>query len=286
MADRSIWFGFIGSFAPKFYKQIAFQSFGRSFWYLTLLVLFISLIFSIKYTIIAREWIQEAGWWINTDFANELHDFLPEINIKDGEVSSPVEQPFIHNWKEFAFILDTTGKITSLVEYKNGILITKYKFIIRKTEDGKIETKEYDLSKISSLKIIPAEKEGEILGLIYKDRKFSLTDEVVDKWVGIIRRFILPIIAVSLLLYQLIAKLILLLLFSLVSLIVNKIVDAKLEYRHLLNIGVYALTPYVAMAVLFGLSNFKMPLLWLIHIGLYIAFIIFAILQSRTRSVG
>lgn len=286
MASRTIWYGFIGSFNPKFYREIVFQSFGRSFGYLTLFVLLFSLVFSIKYALITRSWIQEVGWWINTDFAMELSNIVPEINITDGEVSSPEEQPFVYELDGFVFILDTTGSIISLDEYSNGIFITKYKFITKKTEGGTVKIEEHEIPKIKSLNLAAGKSEGEILRLSTGKYSFHLTNKAIDKWVKIAKQIIIPVTAITLFLYYLIVKLIHLLIFSLISLIIDKITDARLKFSHLLNIGVYVITPSAILAELFRLGGINPPLIWLIYISLYVAFLVMAILQSRTRSIS
>ncbi len=284
---RNIWFSFIGSFSPKFYKEIAHQSFKRSFGYLILLVLTISLVLSVKYTLSARGAMQKAAEWVNTEFAEKLPELLPEINIINGEVSSPVEQPLVHDeWDEFAFILDTTGTITSLDKYKNGILLKKHTLIVRHTKTGTTQTEEYDLSKVKSFKIAPGKKEGEVIILNIEGRNFNLTQNNIERWLHIARKVIFPIMAVSFFLYYLLAKIFHLLLFSLLSLIVNGVTNAKLKYNNLLNIGVLALTPSVLFAVLAVLSGLQIPLVGLIYTGLYGAFLIMAIRQFKTTSIG
>jgi hypothetical protein len=283
---RSIWFGFIGSFSPKFYKEISHQPFARSFGYLVLLVLAISLVLSVKYTFDTRETIQKTAEWLNTEFAKKLPEFLPEINIKNGEVSSPAQQPLVHKWKEFAFVLDTTGNVTSVEEYKNSILITKHKFIVKYTEDGnRPKIDEYDLSKIKSFKLAPGEKEGEFITLNFEGQEFSLTEKTIVKWLHVLEKILFPVMIVGLFFRYLVAKFIHLFLFSLFSLIINNVNNVKLKYDNLLNIGVFAMTPPVVFAVLAGVLDFKLPLSGLIYIGLYSLFLIMAIMQFKTVSV-
>lgn len=281
---KSIWLGFRGSFNPEFYRGIVTQSFGRSFGYFLLLILAVSIIFSIKYTADARGVIGEVVTWINTEFAERLPEFLPEITIKDGEVSSPAEQPYIHEWEEFVFILDTTGSITSLDDYQNGVLITKRTIIVRTIENGKIETEEYDLSMITSLNIGPGKGEGELITFSFQEWRLSVTQENVTKWSKFISRALVPLIVVFLFFYHFTTKFIHLLFFSLVSLIANRIVDAGLEYSHLLNIGIFALTPPLALAVLVMVFGLTMPLFWLLYIVVYCAFLIMAIKRCKTRN--
>lgn len=289
MVDRTIWYGFIVSFYPKFYRKIVFQPFGRSLEYLTLFVILFSLVLSLKYVFNTREWIQEAGRWIKTDFARELANNMPEINIINGEVSSPVEQPYIYELDESAFILDTTGSMDSLDQYTNCILITKHKFIIKKTERGNVEIEEYDVPMIRSLNLA-ARSKGAIIRLSIGGRSIiSLTDKFVDKCANISRhniKYIIPIIPISLFLYYITAKLIHLMLFSLISLIICKITDARLKYRHLLNIGAYVIIPSAILAELIKLCGINPPLLWIPYLGFYVVFLTMAILQSGTRGTG
>ena len=281
---KSIWLGFRGSFNPEFYRGIVTQSFGRSFGYFLLLILAVSIIFSIKYTADTRGVIGEVVTWINTEFAERLPEFLPEITIKDGEVSSPAEQPYIHEWEEFVFILDTTGSITSLDDYQNGVLITKRTIIVRTIEDDKIKTEEHDLSMITSLNIGPGKGEGELITFSFQEWRLSVTQENVTKWSKFISRALVPLIVVFLFFYHFTTKFIHLLFFSLVSLIANRIVDAGLEYSHLLNIGIFALTPPLALAVLVMVFGLTMPLFWLLYIVVYCAFLIMAIKRCKTRN--
>jgi len=281
---KSIWLGFRGSFNPEFYRGIVTQAFGRSFGYFFLLILAMSIIFSNKYTADARGVIGEVVTWINTEFAERLPEFLPEITIKDGEVSSPAEQPYIHEWEEFVFILDTTGSITTIDNYQNGVLITKRTIIVRTIENGKIETEEYDLSMITSLNIGPGKGEGELITFSFQEWRLSVTQQNVTKWSKFISRALLPLIVVFLFFYHFTTKFIHLLFFSLVSLIANRIVDAGLEYSHLLNIGIFALTPPLALAVLVMVFGLTMPLFWLLYIVVYCAFLIMAIKRCKTRN--
>ena len=116
MDEKSnVWFGFIGSFNPKFYKEVSRQPFGRSFGYLMLFLLVMSLVLSVKYTFYMRVGVEKAVEWLSTDFAKKLPEVLPVINIKDGEVSSPVRQPFVYEGEGFAF--DVPPLLPMLSEY-------------------------------------------------------------------------------------------------------------------------------------------------------------------------
>ena len=288
MSNRTIWYGFFVSIYPRLYRNITFQPFGRSTEYLTLFVIFLSIVLSLKYVFNTKEWIQDAGRWIKTDFAQGLADTMPEINIIDGEVSSPVEQPYIYELGESAFVLDTTGVMDSLDQFTNCILITENKFIIKKTEGENVEIEEYNVP-IRSLSMSAGQRRGEILRLNIEGHDIRLTDKLVGICVnmsGIYIKYIILIIPIFFFLYFITAKFIHLLLFSLISLIINKITGAELRYRNLLNAGAYVIATSTILAELIRLCGINPPLLWIAYIGIYVIFITMAILQSRTRGTG
>lgn len=296
MKKRNIWYGFVGSFSPRFYKEIAHQSFGRSFGYLVLLVLVMSLMLSAKYSFYARRGIQEGAEWINTNLAEKLSESLPEITIKDGELSSPVKQPLIYEWKDknmaevlkegqFVFILDTTGSVTSLDGYPNGILITKNKTVFKYQEAGRSKIEEMEFKDIKSFKMTPGKEEGVLINFNVDGKDSRLTEDIIKKWAGIIENLFFPVFLVGMSIYYLVAKLLQVFLFSILSLIVNSANNAKLKYDELLNIGVFAMTPPIVLAVLAALFGVRIPISAVIYIGLYAAFLIMGIMQSKTAGV-
>jgi len=228
----------------KFYKEIAFQKVSKSIGYFFLFILLITLILSMKFSTVLIQGMDEVS--------KELADRLPEIRIEEGVVSTDAQEPFIIEEKDFTFIIDTTGKITTIdPSYKQGILLTKNKLIHRQSE---IETREYDLSKI---------------------KFFTVNKAAMERWRKILSRFALPILLVSLFPYFIIVKLIHILLFSLTALIVNTATKANLKYENLFNISLFALTPPVLLATIFNLAGLKIPPLWsvFLYTVVYIIFL-------------
>src|SRR4051794_37805272 len=88
----------------------------------------------------------------NTEFPGVVQDF-PPITIKDGVVSSPVDQPYYMKDKEsgktFA-VIDTTGEITSLDDADNAFfLLTENKLHYRDNSNAG-QVKIQDLSTIKN----------------------------------------------------------------------------------------------------------------------------------------
>ncbi|MEA3368859.1 MAG: DUF1189 domain-containing protein [Candidatus Ratteibacteria bacterium] len=252
-----IWTGFVNSFNPEAYGKIVKQKFSRSFLYLLVIVLVISALFSVKFTSVftrvAAEFIDKAG------------QEIPEIRITEGVVSVPVEQPYIYEAAEYAFIIDTTGEITSLDNYDSGLLLLRDKIIYR--DKARMKTESYDLSKIAALHITP---------------------ETLQRGLKKGSKILVPALFVALTVWFIISKFIQVFLFSLVSLFANNLKKKNLTYPELLNIGIYALTAPTVLAAFLVLFNVQFRLFGLIYALLYILILVLAIgkLSPETGAPG
>jgi len=229
----------------RFYKEIASQKVSKSIGYFIFFILLITLLLSMKLSTVL---IQGVGAMIE-----EFGDRLPEIRIENGVVSTDAQEPFTIEEKDFIFIIDTTGKKTTIdPSYKQGILLTKNKLIHKQSE---IETRAYDLSKIKS---------------------FTVNKAAMERWRKTFSRFAFPLLLVCLFLYFVVVKLIQILFFSLIALIANTVTKANLKYENLFNISLFALTPPVLLATIFNLAGLRIPffLSLFLYTVIYIVFLI------------
>lgn len=272
------------SFDTKFYKKIIKQSFLRTISYLLLLLLLISIPLTIRASKNYNQLTRKLLVWIDNQVPEELPNILPgPIKIENGIFSTEIKQPHIYTAKfDYVFIIDTTGKITSLTDYKNGILVLKDRVIFKETKDSGVEVKEQKLDNIKSFYVEPgAVEKGEFLKIKIGDLPYSLTSNNIKTFVG--KFFIIFVIFAFLLLFswQLIAKFFQILFFSLISLIINKVARTGLTYKELLNIGAYCAAPAGILAALVILLPFTLPLLPFIYLAVYVTYLILAILQFQ-----
>jgi hypothetical protein len=275
---------------PKFYKEIIFQPFGRSLGYLSLLLLIVSLILSAQFA-----WKLKKGIEV---FSREVIERLPEIipqgipplRIEKGRVSSPVPQPFVIQKDNFAFVLDVTGKVTSLDQYKEGVLVTRDKIILKRDKEVGSEISEYDLNrmKFDLLDIKPGNKDkGEIINLTWGKKTFSVTSSGIARLANTAVLLILPFFLFLSFTSLLIGKLLQVIIFSLLSLVINNATAGRLKYRELINIGVYALTTPTVLSVVLILSTAgpgKQLLLrvWpIFYVIIYVIFLSLAIIKCK-----
>jgi hypothetical protein len=70
-----------------------------------------------------------------------------------------------------------------------------------------------------------------------------------------------------------------------VSLLTNKLNKAELEYSHLLNIGVYALTPVILIGALVELFGLTPPYFWVIYSLIYSIYLIIVVAGWKKREL-
>ena len=173
------------------------------------------------------------------DFPGVIQDF-PPITIKDGVVSSPVDQPYTmkdqKTGKAFA-VLDTTGEITSLDQTDADILLTENKLIYRDNKTSG-QTKIQDLSHIKNL---------------YVDRaRVTNWMDVGARWFAVIA---VPICFFFTFLYRLIQSL----LYAAIGLIWNNSFNAKLSYAALMRLSCVAVTPVILLETVLTMCGVHVP---------------------------
>ena len=233
----------------KFYRQVKDFQISRGMKYIFLLIFLITLILAIRLTYDVKKGINIAADWAKLN--------LPIIEIEKGVVSIDVEQPYKIEEEGFALVIDTTGEIISLDDYKTGILLTKNK-VLYKENEAKTET--YDLSKIESLRI---------------DEDFMNVLKRNIAWI------IFPFMLIGIFIYFCIARFLQVFIFSLISLATSSIANIKLNYKQLINIGIYAITPSMILGALLVLLGIQLPLFGILYAGLYIIYLIMAVLNCK-----
>lgn len=268
--------GIVKSFDPKFYKTIAKQKLGKSFVFLLLFVLILSAIFSFKYTANIKAALPEINSWVRQNFSEIISD-LPEIEIKNGKLVSP-QANYIKKFKgEFALIIEPDEeKVYSLVEnFPNAIALTETKMLIKSTKStGQAEIKETNLKEVAYFKVTPYQEELEITT---SKNKFSVNPILIKSLLEKFTLIFYPICFLFLLIAFFLRKLILVLFFSLVSLVIKSSLNKPLSYKSLFTIGIYAMVPPTCLAVVIELLGMKIPGFWLIYTAIYITYLFLAI---------
>jgi hypothetical protein len=199
---------------PGVFAEVHAQPRRRTLAYLTLLVIIATAVTTVGLTRRVRAIV---------DDLLEQVDKLPTIRIRDGVAEADVEQPWIHSFgerdgKELVAIIDTTGEIDDLAEDQVGVLLVETELVV-KGDEGVSER-------------IPLSRFGDV----------ELGPQIARQWLVKARRVASLSIAVCAFVYHFLAKLIQVLLLTLVGLIASSSRRHPLRFRSLFTVGTYALT--------------------------------------------
>jgi len=256
--------GIIKSFKPSFYKKICNQSLGRSYGFLVVFVLVISLLIASQTMIYVNKNLPSLFNWIDNNFYYAISD-VPEIQIEDGQLKAPTTN-YIKEWgNDFVFLVmpDSQDNLLAIKDYDNAALLTRDSLILKfdKGNSGQSDIKLFDLTKVKSLTLTPDSKN---LNVLFEDKNFNLNESTIKTIVRKLAPMAFPIVFVYIFFLYLLIKPLQILIFSLGGLIINSLLNAKLAYKQLLNIGTYALAPSVLIVLFLQFFNFHFFLLYII----------------------
>ncbi|MDD2703561.1 MAG: DUF1189 family protein [Candidatus Omnitrophica bacterium] len=258
-------------------EKINKERFSRCVGFFFILVLAISVIFSLQFTVFTKtKFIPQVNLYI-TNFLAQLSDGFPETVVQNGMLASPRET-FVREIKDkdfpFAFIIEPDGgKTQALLDaYQNCFLLTQQKIVIKSLQDGRVKMEEYDLKKVSFFKAVPLASGFKLI--LENKREFILSPETAGSLMKKVMLFVWPVSFLLSFIYFCITKTIQILFFSFVSLLINAITAAKLSYRDMLAIGIYALAPpTITLAVLQVLAGKPFLGQAFLFAGIYVLYI-------------
>jgi len=234
----------------NFFKNIIPQPVKTSFKFFLTLILLISIIVGFR-----EGWLMSR---IMEDVFNWANNNLPNMVIKDGRLSTEVEQPFKTMYEDIPILIDTTGEIQDLREYEKGVLIKEKKVVYKIPES---DTLKFSFEKIKNLELTPDS--------INKIKK-NLYTKIVP--MTIIFRYI----------YFGIVKFMQIFLFSLLGMVINNIKHKGFSYKEILNISIYAFSPVALISIILGVLGVHTTITWLIYSGLFAFYLVGGIFYTES----
>jgi hypothetical protein len=232
-------------FLPAFYRHVARSWGGIGLLYLILLFTLTWIPALVKIHLGAQKFAQE-------DFP-KVAEKLPDITIKNGKISSPVEQPLEikDDMGNVVFVLDTTGKINNLEQTKAMILITETKLFQR---DQLNNIQIHDLSTFPD---------------------FDFTKERVQGWVDTATTWLAVSLYPLFMIGSLIRALVIMLLASIAGVVANSAFNARVTYGGLLRFAAVGMTLSVYLDTGLGLAEIQVPFWFLIALALTVVYVVF-----------
>lgn len=240
------------SSSGQFYREMAERRFSEALRYFSLLILFVTLVLSVRFTFDIVKGLSQFEAWSQEN--------LPEITILKGKASVNVPQPWQKEEEGIMMIIDTTGKTTEIeASYPRGVLLTQNRLFVKKSP---YETRGYDLSGVQS---------------------FHLNAETIRRWRKIGQWVFPPLFALILFVYFWIGKFLQVFIFSGVSLLTNWIAKRGLSYRTLLTVGLYAMTLPFLLASLVILGGIRIRFFDMLYFSMYAALLVTVILHCYPK---
>jgi len=270
--------GFVKSFNPKAYKEIAFQPLSLSFKYLLFLFLILALIlssyFSAKFFIFGKKMSENFK-----NFFTQMKD-VPEIIIENGKIVFPNEK-IEKELNGIIFIIDKNGNLDEYINALNKsskftFVFVGNKFLIKSGEQQPVNI--YNLTNNLELKF---GRGTNFLEIKSNEKKFNFSKEFIN---SSLKYLIIIIFLVSFIVIFIgfwIVKLFQVFLFSLFSMIINRTQNLKLKYSSLINIGIFALTPVIIFEIISELLNLPSIFIGITYFCIYFIYLFLGILKSK-----
>jgi hypothetical protein len=229
-------------FLPAFYRDVARNWGGIGLLYLILLFTLAWIPSLVKAQLGFRKFA--------SDEFPKIAEKLPDITIKNGRVSSKVEQPYEIKDDNgvVVFVLDTTGKINNLDQTKAMILVTETK--MHQRDQGKIQI--HDLAQ-------------------FPDFEFSA--KVVQGWIDFIGTWLAVMIYPFAVFGSLVRALVIMFMAALFGLIVNNAANARVTFGGLLRMAAVGMTLSVYVSVGLELAEIQVPFWFFIALASTIAYV-------------
>jgi hypothetical protein len=179
---------------------------------------------------------------------------LPDFKLENGRLNFAGSMPyyFVNDPNvDVEIIIDTTGETTeqSLSRYEAAILFTET-FVVIKNNDGRTTRTEYQFlpsfSRNSLIKLIP--------------------------WFLVI---FFPVFFLFSLVWMFLRKLINALVVSLIAMIINSSLNARIKWEDLFKISIYAITLPTIISRLVGLLNLRVPGIGFMMFVMYYALVVY-----------
>ncbi len=263
------------SFRLQNYIELKNIKLAKSIASLFLFMFFVSILFSFKTTLFINRALPNLSYKTKQLLKKNVTD-IPKIEIKDGVTIMP-EEKYQKNWKNLSLIIDSkeTDPYSILNESDNIVGLTKENIIIKsKKEEYESDVKVYELNKLKELLITPID-DG--LNIVSGDFNFDITPDSIDKGVKRFTKVAFPLFLVLFLILFFPSKLTQILSFSILSIVLNRRLKARLNYKELLNIGIYAIIPPTTLSLITILLNVSLPFFWILYPILYIIIVYKAI---------
>lgn len=235
-------------YSKDLYQDVGQQWRGTGFAYLFLLLVLAWIPMTVKVHHGFAEWLDQN--------APAFLLQVPPITIRNGEVSTPVDTPYIitSNTGDPIAIIDLTGEYTDLDDTTAVILLTRDKLLLK--QEQRNETRMYDLSQVQS---------------------FSLDRNDLERWAVLARTWLWLGFYLIVLPAEFVYRIVQALLYAAIGLLFCKSLKASLDYLTLVRLAVIALTPVILLQTILSATDIRFPGAWLLWLAVALGYLYFGV---------
>lgn len=235
-------------FSGKLYKDVGLRWKGVNFGYLLLFLALCWIPTMVRMHVVFAAFVE--------NYAPGYLEQMPEITIRDGELSISEEQPYYikaPDSNDILAVIDTTGTFNTLEDANALCLVTKNKITWRKSD---IETQTMDLSQIA---------------------EFDLTRKDVMGWLRMVSKFLAVTIYPGALLGSYVFRILQALIYGVVGLLFGLLFKSALSYGAMVRVAVVAMTPGMVVKTILGMAEVRVPYSGLILLLVTLVYLLFAV---------
>jgi hypothetical protein len=209
--------------------------------------------------------------WVATD-ANQIIDKVPQINIRNGEVSTNVQTPYFipmppdaasrTSTAKYLAVIDLTGEYRSLEDVSADMLLTKHSLIVRNRPS---EIRTYDLSGVES---------------------FSVDSARIRGWLDAFRVFIGPGFYLLVLVFSFLYRSVQVALYAGVGTLFARSLNVALDYSALMRLAAVAVTPPMILNEIVDLTQPHIPMWSLLCLGMAMGYLYFGVKANAPAAPG
>lgn len=199
--------------------------------------------------------------WVATG-ASQVVDRIPQITIRNGEVSTNVETPYYIpqppeeasrvSAAQYLAVIDLTGKYKTLEDVSTDVLLTRHSVTMRNQR----EVRTYDLSQVES---------------------FSMDSARVRGWLDSARFVVAPLFYGFVLLFSFLYRVVQVALYAAVGIAFARSLNAALEYPALMRLAAVAVTPAMILNEAVDLTQLRIPMWSLLCLAMAMGYLYFGV---------
>lgn len=240
----------------KGYRKLATLSFGKSFMFLSIFLVLVSIVCGLKFAATINQIIDAVA--ANT----------PDFVLTRGKLTLVPNVPVQYEFGSQVFIIDTTGNTTPeefTGSYYDGLLIGPYQMVLK--SQGRVQ-------------MFPWSELNPTQASVTRDDFLEMLD-AVKPW----RFLAVPLYFVV----KLIIKLLHILILSVAALVLNSIIGSHYDYPELWNVSLYAMVPITLLETVKTVAGLPVPFwrgwYWLGALGI-VTMVLIKIKKSPTEDAA